>query len=180
MPAPSCGSVQHSYSAAVHKQGLRQAKRYSLTVYIVSKPTRVIGTTEEALLRAEVSLGRTLPQSFRAWLKQNNGKGIEDVTVFPVLDDRDPRKTWDSIVRQFGQWQSYCEDAFGSHGKFQSLLPFASFGTGDYYCFDYSRPGPSGEPSVVHWSHETGDTTSRGESFDAFVKLLAAGEFQHD
>jgi hypothetical protein len=146
----------------------------------MSKPSRVIGASEQALLRAEASLGRALPPSFRAWLDQNNGKGIEAVSVFPVLDDRDPRKTWDSIVRQFQQWQSYCEDVFGSQAAFQSLLPFAAFGTGDYYCFDYSRLGSSGEPCVVHWSHETGGVTARGESFNAFVQHLLAGEFEHD
>lgn len=146
----------------------------------MSKPHRVIGTTEEALIRAESELGRNLPVSFRGWLIAHNGTVLESVEIFPVLDERDPRKTWDSIVRQHELWQSYCADVFGERERFRSLLPFASFGTGDYYCFDYSRPGSGGEPLVVHWSHETGQTEPRGESFGDFAARLVAGEFEHD
>lgn len=146
----------------------------------MSQSRRVIGTTEEALSRAEGQLGRLLPASFRAWLKEHNGTGLESVEVFPVLDDRDPRKTWDSIVRQQDLWRSYCADVFGPNVSFEALLPFASFGTGDCYCFDYSSEGATGEPVVVFWSHETGEVEPRGESFADFSAKLAAGEFEHD
>ncbi|MCK6423397.1 MAG: SMI1/KNR4 family protein, partial [Aquabacterium sp.] len=143
--------------------------------------SRVIGTTEEALARAEAQLGRVLPSSFREWLRLNNGKGLESAEVFPVLDDRDPRKTWDSIVRQREVWRSYCDDVFPERvPHFKALLPFASFGTGDYYCFDYSVTGEGSEPIVVHWSHETGETSPRGESFNDFAVRLESGEFEHD
>ena len=147
----------------------------------MSKHPRMIGTTEEALARAESQLGRVLPSSFREWLRLNNGTNLESVEVFPVLDDRDPRKTWDSIVRQCQLWRSYCDDVFPEVSPhFEALLPFASFGTGDYYCFDYSVNGDAGEPVVVHWSHETGETLPRGDSFSDFAVRLESREFEHD
>ena len=52
-----------------------------------------------------------------------------------------------------------------------SLLPFAQFGTGDYYCFDYAQTGRTGEPVVVLWSHETGATSTVAPDFAAFLVL---------
>jgi hypothetical protein len=63
---------------------------------------------------------------------------------------------------------------------FDHLLPFAEFGTGDYYCFDYGREGPAGERPVVRWSHDTGETEDRAASFAEFVAKVEAGEFQDD
>ena len=144
-------------------------------------PPRVIGTTEGAIALAEIELRRALPDSFRSWLLQNNGKGLGSVTVFPVLDERDKRKTWDSIVRQHRLWQSYCEDVFARKTEqLACLLPFAELGTGDYYCFDYSAVDSTGEVRVVHWSHETGDTTPRGECFADFASRLERGRFELD
>lgn len=139
---------------------------------------RVIGTTEEAIARAESQLPHPLPESFKEWLKQNNGLGLVSVTVFPVLDDRDPRKTWDSIVRQFDQWKSYAETIDTPTYITSALLPFAAYGTGDYYCFEYRAGSP--EPAVVRWSHETGQVEPRGTSFSEFASRLASGEFELD
>ena len=148
----------------------------------MSRSQRVVGTTEQALAHAEAELGRALPASFRAWLLAHNSTSLDAVEIFPVLDDRDPRKTWDSIVRQYGIWQSYCAEVFTEDERiaFQPLLPFAAFGTGDYYCFDYSHTGPSGEAVVVLWSHETGKTQPRGASFAEFAARSEAGDFDDD
>jgi len=144
------------------------------------KHSRQIGTTAEAIARAEAELGFTLPPSFREWLLKNNGLGEDGVSIFPVFDERDPRMTWDSIVRQNegGQWPG---EPFEDEGRdFCHLLPFADYGTGDYYCFDYSRRRADGEVPVVRWSHETGECEDRGETFDDFLRRLRAGEFTFD
>jgi cell wall assembly regulator SMI1 len=144
---------------------------------VSKKHPRVIGTTADAISRAEQELGRSLPLSFRAWLLRHNGKwGINVIKVFPVLDDRDQRSTWDSIVRNYQQqWQQWLR----IHPTTAPLLPFAEFGTSDYYCFDYSQPDSTGEFPVVLWSHETGDTEHRADSFTEFVTLAESGEL-HD
>jgi hypothetical protein len=147
----------------------------------MSSKHRVIGTTEQALARTEAQLPHPLPRSFRAWLKQNNGLGLDSVTIFPVLDDRDPRKTWDSIVRQYEQWKSYAEEIIEVPADdLAPLLPFGSYGTGDYYCFCYASADRLSEPTVVRWSHENGETEPRGGSFPEFMERLAEGEFEDD
>ncbi|WP_080401914.1 SMI1/KNR4 family protein [Burkholderia ubonensis] len=133
---------------------------------------RVIGTTIDAIRAAEMELGRTLPKSFADWLLDNNGKALGALVVFPVFDARDPRKTWESIVRHFNEdWQEWQDNFSGGSIDFSSLMPFAEFGTGDYYCFDYETLGDAGEPVVVLWSHETGRTSQVADSFAAFLTM---------
>ncbi|NOS70013.1 MAG: SMI1/KNR4 family protein [Verrucomicrobia bacterium] len=145
------------------------------------KRPRVFGTTEAAILKAEASLDRTFPQSFRIWLLQNNGRSIEGVTVFPVMDERDPRMTWDSIDRRFREgWANWLANFCDEERDFTHLLPFANYGTGDYYCFDYSRLDSQGEPPVVRWSHETGLAEDRAITFSEFVARTQAGDFDND
>ena len=145
------------------------------------KHSRVIGTTVEAISKSEDAVGFRFPISFREWLLENNGLGIEGIRIFPVLDVRDPRKTWDSIVREQQIAQGYWKDIFEGDGRsFEDLLAFAEFGTGDYYCFDYSSPTDPSEYFVVHVSHETGDRSFRANTFAEFAVKAKAGEFGDD
>jgi len=130
---------------------------------------RVIGTSISNIYAAETELGRKLPQSFSDWLILNNGVSLGAVTIFPVFDARDPRKTWDSIVRNFkGRWQEWLENFSDLALDFSQLMPFAEFGTGDYYCFDYSTEGDIGEPVVIVWLHETGEVKQVADCFAQF------------
>ena len=110
-----------------------------------------IGTSQAAIAAAEQALGRTLPASYVQWLLVNNGRALGALSVFPVYDEANARKTWESIVRHYNtSWQAWLENVDGGNDA-STLLPFAQFGTGDYYCFDYAQTGPSGEPVVVLW-----------------------------
>lgn len=145
-----------------------------------SKSQRVIGTTVEAIQKAEAALDRQFSVSFVNWLIERNGLGINGITIFPVYDERDPRKTWDSIVRHYenswAEWVSNFED----DQDFSHLLPFAEYGTGDFYCFDYSSPTSDGEYKIVRWSHETGETEHRADSFQEFNQLALNGDYGMD
>jgi hypothetical protein len=145
------------------------------------KRPRIIGTTEDAIMKAEAELNFKFPASFRSWLIQNNSLGFEGVSIFPVFDDRDPRKTSDSIVRNYNvNWLAWLENFEGEGMSFEHLLPFAEFGTGDYYCFDYNEIDSNGEARVVHWSHETGETEFRGRNFEDFLEKQKRGDFNFD
>lgn len=61
---------------------MRYGRRSGLIV--IDKRSRTIGTTESSIQNAEAELGFSFPTSFRNWLLVNNGRGIEDVTIFPV------------------------------------------------------------------------------------------------
>ena len=130
-----------------------------------------IGTSQAAIAAAEQALGRTLPASYVQWLLPNNGRALGALSVFPVYDEANARKTWESIARHYNtSWQEWLEHVDGGNDA-STLLPFAQFGTGDYYCFDYAQTGPSGEPVVVLWSHETGATSTVAPDFAAFLAL---------
>lgn len=139
--------------------------------------TRVIGTTLDAIASAEQALNRTLPASFSQWLLVNNGRSLGGLVIFPVFDSRAPSKTWDSIVRNYtAGWKAWLETFTHLPAHLAQLLPFAEFGTGDYYCFDYAEPGASGEPVVVLWEHETGSTRRAADDFQQW--LASAGPAQ--
>ncbi|APA69358.1 SMI1/KNR4 family protein [Janthinobacterium sp. 1_2014MBL_MicDiv] len=131
-----------------------------------------IGTTPAAIAAAEQALGRTLPASYVQWLLANNGRALGALCVFPVYDAANARKTWESIERHYrADWREWLEMVGGNASDADSLLPFAQFGTGDYYCFDYAQTGSAGEPVVVLWSHETGAATTVAPDFAAFLAL---------
>lgn len=130
------------------------------------------GTSPAAIAAAEQALGRPLPASYAQWLLANNGRALGALVLFPVYDADHARKTWESIVRHYRQdWQAWLENAGDAEHDGSALLPFAQFGTGDYYCFDYAQTGLSGEPVVVLWSHETGATSTVAPDFTAFLAL---------
>ena len=130
-----------------------------------------IGTSLAAIAAAEQALGRTLPASYVQWSLPYNGRALGALSVFPVYDEANARKTWESIARHYNtSWQEWLEHVDGGNDA-STLLPFAQFGTGDYYCFDYAQTGPSGEPVVVLWSHETGATSTVAPDFAAFLAL---------
>lgn len=137
-----------------------------------NKQKRVIGADEASIEAAERQLNFQFPPSFRAWLLQNNGRGIEDVTIFPVFDKRDSRKTWDSIVRNYQEnWIDWLKN-FNENTELHSQLPFAEMGDGDYFCFDYSRLNEKRETPVVLWSHETGSSEDVADNFADFVERV--------
>lgn len=132
--------------------------------------SRVIGTSLDAINNAEKDIGYTFPKSFSEWLLKNNGKTLNGLSIFPVFDSRDPRKTWDSISRHFKEdWKEWLENFSDENIDFSFLLPFSSFGTGDYFCFNYAKLGHAKEPVIVIWSHETGEVTEIADCFSEFV-----------
>jgi hypothetical protein len=145
------------------------------------KRSRVIGTSEEAIKKEESSLNRNLPPSFREWLLKNNGLDIEGVHIYPIRDERDVRKTWESLTHNLENgWAAWLENFEEEEMDFSHLLPFADYGTGDYYCFDYSSISDSGECPIVRWSHETGETEFRANDFTELKKKILAGDFEYD
>jgi len=145
------------------------------------KRKRVIGTTIEAIQTEESKLEKKLSPSFSDWLIAHNGTNVEGIHIYPVLDPRDKRMTWESLyhnlVNGWAEWLEVHED---SGYEFDHLLPFADFGTGDYYCFDYSNISRPDEPTIVHWSHETAETEFRAKDFSEFVIKAESGEFDYD
>ena len=128
---------------------------------------RIIGTTIEAIKAEEHLIGKELPVDFIEWLLENNGLDIEHVHIYPVKDNRDLRKTWESLSYNYENGWSDWIGNFKGELCFNHLLPFADFGTGDYYCFDNNE-----EACVVIWRHESGKTEYRANNFTEFVEKI--------
>jgi hypothetical protein len=145
---------------------------------------RVFGTTKQAISDAEEAIYFRFPPSFHTWLLENNGLHLEGVdSIYSVYDERDPRKTWDSIVRNYQEnWAQWIDnfEGYGEPFNFDHLLPFAEVGNGDCYCFDYSRVQTDGEVPVVLWSHESGETEDRAATFEEFVEKARQGTYDSD
>jgi hypothetical protein len=135
---------------------------------------RIIGTVEAAIEIEESLLDRKLPQSFRAWLLENNTLGIGDVHIYPVRDERDTRKTWNSL--SYNLKNEWAESLIGfDKERFCHLLPFADLVTGEYFCFDYSVREEAGEWPVVRWTPETGKTEFYAIDFTDFKRKILNG-----
>ena len=147
------------------------------------KRPRVFGTTNQAI-SAEEAINFRFPPSFHTWLLKNNGLHLEGVdSIYPIYDERDPRKTWDSIVRNYKEnWAQWIDnfEGYGEPFNFDHLLPFAEVGSGDCYCFDYSRVQTDGETPVVLRSHETGEIEDRAATFEEFVEKARQGRYNSD
>jgi len=141
--------------------------------------SRITGTVKEALAIEESLLGRKLPRSFSDWLLENNGLDIEEVHIYPARDERDTRKTWESLSCLLRNDWTESLLKF-NQAIYPHLLPFADFGTGDYYCFDYSVPGRNGERPIVLWSHETGEAEFFAIDFKAFEMKILSGVSECD
>ncbi|MEP7148903.1 MAG: SMI1/KNR4 family protein [Acidobacteriota bacterium] len=63
-----------------------------------------------------------------------------------------------------------------TQADFRHLLPFGECGSGDVYCFDYSRPSDGAEMPVVVWFHETGETEVVAEDFGEFIEIAEKGK----
>lgn len=132
---------------------------------------RIIGTLEAAIEIEEKLLGRKLPTSFRNWLLEYNSLGIGETYIYPVRDERDTRKTWNSL---FYNLKHDWTEALRNFQMMQyvHLLPFADASLTDYFCFDYSQPETDGERPVVLWVQETGEVKPYAVNFDAFQETI--------
>ncbi|PUB01279.1 SMI1/KNR4 family protein, partial [Paenisporosarcina sp. OV554] len=62
--------------------------------------TRKIGVIELDLKAAEEKLGAVFPEQYKDLFKLVNNTEIGEWILYPIKDHRNPKKTWDDIVRQ--------------------------------------------------------------------------------
>lgn len=134
---------------------------------------RITGTVEEALKVEEARLNRALPVSFKSWLLEHNGSDMEGIHIYPVRDERDTRKTWESLAYNLNhEWAEGLCNFAATGADYSQLLPFADYGTADYFCFDYSVAEKNGETPVVIWSRKTGEIGFYAKDFTEFKEKI--------
>ena len=108
---------------------------------------------------------------------KNNGQDLGEIHIYPVRDERDTRKTWESLVYNLEHEWTESVSEF-KQALFAHLLPFADAGNGDFYCFDYSVAEKDGERPVIVWSRESGEAVSFAPDFSAFETIILQTEFR--
>jgi hypothetical protein len=148
------------------------------------KRLKIIGTNPVAISETETDLGFRFSPSFREWIIENNGAQIAGIhKIYPVFDRFRPVATGISLNSFYRegwlQWVAVIADS-GGPSDFGHLLPFGEAANGDCYCFDYSRQRSDGETPIVLWSHDTGETQDRAETFVGFVRKAENGDYKFD
>jgi len=111
----------------------------------------------------ENELKTSLPNSFKQFLMQYNGaKLYNNYQIFGVYNPKDPKKSWDSILRQNKQ-EVKCL------GLRSSLIIFCKDDYGNAICFDTEDVSIEGEYGVVFVDHESGIETKVADSFYDWV-----------
>lgn len=132
--------------------------------------------TDDDLIQYEQLCGCKLPNDFKNYIKQNNGKVPAkakvsrtmmkdvgcDATLYTMFSfsPKDPRNA-------FVQFKDF-HDTEKGWGVTEKLCPFAMDGGGNMFCLDYQR----GNPVISFWNHEESKTTPISDTFSNFIESL--------
>lgn len=118
---------------------------------------------ESFILEAERALGARLPESYRSAMAQSNGGEVEildDVwQLHPIADTSDRKRlarTANHILRETESLRSWPKFPPGA-------LTIAANGSGDQLVL--VRRADAFDPSVLLWSHETGELQKVASDF---------------
>jgi cell wall assembly regulator SMI1 len=132
--------------------------------------TRKPGVNDNDIKLAEEKLGCVFSNQYKELVKLVNCTEVGEWAFHPIKDTKNPKKTWDDIVRQNMdkdvRWQSMPEE----------LITFASDGTGDKLCFQVADGIM--QDIVYLWEHETGEYKKLCSSLRDFIINYA--EFEDD
>src|SRR4051794_37186057 len=93
--------------------------------------TRKIGVDELDIKAAEEQLGADFPEQYKELVKLVNNAELGEWILFPIKDHRNPKKTWDDIVRQNTEVRE--EDMS------KDLIAIGDDGSGDKLCLKISN-----------------------------------------
>ncbi|WP_421385346.1 SMI1/KNR4 family protein [Bacillus salacetis] len=129
-------------------------------------PTRKGGVDESAIKAAEDKLGAVFPEQYKELFKLVNNAEIGEWILYPIKDNRNPRKTWDDIVRQNNE----VRDEFMS----ENLIAIGDDGSGDKLCLKVNE-GIMGEEIYI-WYHEDGEIEEYAPDLREFIISLSEEE----
>lgn len=130
--------------------------------------TRKPGVTDFDIQLAEEKLGAVFPEQYKALFRVVNNSEIGEWTLFPIKDQKNPKKTWDDVVRQN-------QDAKMS----DDLIAIGDDGTGDKLCLQVIN-GKMNDKIYI-WNHETAEIKEYASNLKVFIKLgTENGEFEED
>jgi hypothetical protein len=150
-------------------------------------------TTAVQISAFETYIGHPLPGEYREFLLRYNGgrpdpdavlfnagRGEEEdivLCLFPmhdltvgsvVVEELEELRSW-PLHCAWGDLQSDLEDLYSDAGIEEPLLPIGTDGSGNYFCIVLAAASAG---SVVFLDHETGETFSLADGFNAFLESL--------
>ena len=124
-----------------------------------------IGASEEIIAATEREMGVLFPEGLKSIWRKSNGLDLPGGwRLFPVFDQKEPRKTCNHIGYENtkGRW-SYMD---------QSLISIAGGDTGNQLVL--KRNGVKLEETIFLWNHETNKIKAWGKDFEYFMAKAEA------
>ena len=132
--------------------------------------TRKIGVDELDLKATEDKLGSVFPKQYRELFKLVNNAEIGEWILYPIRDHRNPKKTWDDIVRQNIEVRE--------ENMPIDLIAIGDDGSGDKLCFKLIN-GIMGD-EIYLWYHEDGALEEYAPNLKEFIILISEEETEGD
>lgn len=132
--------------------------------------TRKLGVVESDIKAAEDKLGSIIPQQYKELFKLVNNAEIGEWILYPIKDHRNPKKTWDDIVRQNNEVRD--EDMS------RDLIAIGDDGSGNKLCLKVND-GIMGD-EIYLWSHEDGELEEYASNLKEFIISISEEENKDD
>ncbi|MFT4416671.1 SMI1/KNR4 family protein [Fredinandcohnia humi] len=115
---------------------------------------------------AEQKLGVTFPEQYKELFMLVNNAEIGEWILYPIKDSRNPKKTWDDVVRQ----NIECRE----EGFPKNLIAIGDDGSGDKLCLIIKNGIMRDE--IYVWYHENGDIDEYAPNLKDFIVLFSEEE----
>jgi cell wall assembly regulator SMI1 len=106
--------------------------------------TRKLGVDESGIKATEDKLSAVFPEQYRELFKLVNNAEIGEWILYPIKDHKNPKKTWDDVVRQNIEVR---EEEMS-----KDLIAIGDNGSGDKLCFKINNEIVGDE--IYLWYHE--------------------------
>ena len=132
--------------------------------------TSKVGVNESDIKPTEDKLGAVFPEQYKELFKLINNAEIGEWTLYPIKDHRNPKKTWDDVVRQNTDVRD--EDMS------KDLIAIGDNGSGDKLCFKVSNGRMENE--IYIWYHEDVEHEEYAPNLKEFIILISEEETEDD
>ncbi|WP_017380517.1 SMI1/KNR4 family protein [Paenisporosarcina sp. TG-14] len=125
--------------------------------------TRKTGVDELDIKAAEDKLGAVFPEQYKELFMLVNNAEIGEWILHPIKDHRNPKKTWDDIVRQNTEVRE--EDMS------KDLIVIGDDSSGDKLCYKVNNGIMENE--IYLWYHEEAELEEYAPNLKDFIILIS-------